>query len=289
MKLSKLVLFIAAISSSGFAQDSTDQTDLDVFGIYGEEDFISIATGIAQPIAKAPAVASVITDEDIKKIGATDLDEVLETVPGLHVARDVNGYNPLYVFRGIYAGFNPQVLVLINGIPITNLFHGDRNVVWGGMPVESIARIEVIRGPGSALYGADAFAGVINIVTKGVDDLSGFSVGAKLGSFNTRNFWVSGGGELGNLKVSAILEVSSTDGQDEVIDADAQTFLDLITGTNASNAPGEVNLSSDKVDFRLETVYQNFKFRAGAQIRSDVGDGSGPGQVLNEYNNNNKI
>ena len=56
--------------------------------------------------------------------------------------------------------------MLINGIPITNLFQGDRNLVWGGMPVEAISRIEVIRGPGSALYGADAFAGVINIVTK---------------------------------------------------------------------------------------------------------------------------
>ena len=63
------------------------------------------------------------------------------------------------VFRGVHTGFNPQVLMLINNIPITNLFHGDRNLVWGGMPVEAISRIEIIRGPGSALYGADAFAG----------------------------------------------------------------------------------------------------------------------------------
>ena len=142
-----------------------------LFGLYGDEEFISIATGSRQPIAKAPAVATVRTAQDIQNMGATDLDEVLETIPGLHVSRDPFGYQPAYIFRGIYSKFNPQVLVLINGVPLTNLFHGDRGLIWGGMPVNAIARVEVIRGPGSALYGADAFAGVINIVTKNFDDL----------------------------------------------------------------------------------------------------------------------
>jgi outer membrane receptor for ferrienterochelin and colicin len=146
------------------AQNLAREDEEALLQIYGDEEMISIATGGRRPIAKAPAVATVITAEDIKAIGATDLDEVLETVPGLHVARNFFGYNPIYTFRGIYSDFNAQALVLINGIPITNLFVGDRSQIWGGMPVEAIARIEVIRGPGSALYGADAFAGVINII-----------------------------------------------------------------------------------------------------------------------------
>ena len=151
--------------------EGTEEKDL--AWAYGDEDFVSIATGSQQPIAKAPAVATVITAKDIRAIGATDLDEILETVPGLHVARSFTGYNPIYSIRGVYSGFNPQVLVLINGISITNLFFGDRGQVWGGMPVEAIARVEVMRGPGSAVYGADAFAGVINIITKTRQDIEG--------------------------------------------------------------------------------------------------------------------
>src|SRR5699024_8589406 len=97
--------------------------------LYGDEELISIATGNSKPITLAPAVATVITAKDIKAIGATDLDQVLETVPGLHVARNAAGYDPIYTFRGIYSQYNPQVLMLINGIPITNLFFGDRNQI----------------------------------------------------------------------------------------------------------------------------------------------------------------
>ena len=127
------------------AQDSGGDDEEALRQLYGDEEMISIATGRLTPINKAPAVATVITAKDIKAIGATDLDEVLETVPGLHVARNFIGYNPVYTFRGIYSDTNPQVLMLVNGIPITNLFLGDRNQIWGGMPVEDIARIEIIQ------------------------------------------------------------------------------------------------------------------------------------------------
>ena len=140
---------VGIIFSNAFADDEEALIEL-----YGDEDVISIATGSAQPISKAPAVATVITAKDIKEMGATDIDEVLETVPGLHVSRRAANYTPIYTFRGIYATENPQVLMLVNGISINNLFVGDRSQVWGGMPVENISRIEVIRGPGSAVYGA---------------------------------------------------------------------------------------------------------------------------------------
>ena len=169
-------IFLFFVCSFAIGEDSEE----DFMALYGGEEFISIATGVEQPLYKAPAVASVLTQKDIEQIGATDIDEILETVPGLHVARDAAGYNPIYTFRGISARSNPQVLMLINGIPITNLFAGDRNQVWGGMPVQAIEKIEVIRGPGSALYGADAFAGVINIVTIKADGEESFEAGVRL-------------------------------------------------------------------------------------------------------------
>ncbi len=254
-----------------------------VLDFYGDEDFISIAIGEVQPIAKAPAVASVITAAEIKRLGAKDIDQVLEVVPGLHVARSII-YDPLYNFRGIHSDFNPQVLVLVNGIPLSNLFHGDRNLVWGGMPVEAISRIEIIRGPGSALYGADAFAGVINIVTKTPAELENSSAGMSLGSFATRQIWASGAGSSGELNYSAFIELNKTDGPDSTITTDGQTFFDLITGTSVSKAPGSVNLSRNNLDLRLQADYKKLTVRAGAQIRKNIGDGAGAAQVLNRDN-----
>lgn len=241
--------------------------DEDLAAIYGDEEMISIATGLAQPISKAPAVASVITAADIKKMGATDIDDALEAIPGLHVARNATGYAPVYTFRGIHSEFNPQVLMLVNGIPLTNLFQGDRGLIWGGMPIEAISRIEVIRGPGSAIYGADAFAGVINIITKNPTELSGLEGGGRAGSFNTKDAWLQYGGANGELRYGAIVEAHKTDGQNERVGSDAQSFLDLISGTSASLAPGAVNLERENIDARFEVGYQHLTFRTGAQIR----------------------
>ena len=263
-----------------FADDFGEASDMDLMSLYGGEEFISIATGMTQPIAKAPAVASVVTAKEIEKMGARDIDEVLETIPGLHVARDSAGYNPIYTFRGIYASFNPQVLMLINGIPITNLFQGDRNTGWGGMPVQAISRIEVIRGPGSALYGADAFAGVINIVTHEANGEDSFEAGARYGTYNTKEYWVSKSGTIGEVAFYGILEGLNTDGYNEKITSDAQSVLDSFTFTNASHAPGPVNMERENYDARIELAYKKFTFRAGGQVRSHGGDGAGTAQAL---------
>lgn len=89
-------------------------------------DDFSLATGGGVSLPKAPAIASVITAADIESMGARDVDDVLSTVPGLHVSRSGVGYKPLYLIRGIDSSKNGQVLVLIDGAPQTNLFLGDR-------------------------------------------------------------------------------------------------------------------------------------------------------------------
>src|SRR5688572_13783788 len=76
-------------------QAQTDEEELAL--AYGDQGHVSIATGSLQPLRRAPAVATVITAQDIAAMGAIDLDEVLEAVAGLHVARSANVYSPLYV------------------------------------------------------------------------------------------------------------------------------------------------------------------------------------------------
>jgi len=275
---------LLGLTGSDLAAEPYGGDDEDaLLALYGDEETISVVTGKAQPISSAPAGATVITAEDIRAMGAVDIDDVLEAVPGLHVSRN-QSYNPLYTIRGIYSTVNPQVLVLINGIPITNVFQGDRNSIWGGMPVEGIARIEVIRGPGSAVYGADAFAGVIDIITKTAEDIEGSEVGGRVGSFDTREAWALAGGNRWGYDIAFTFEYLDTNGQREKIDRDAQTLLDMDTGTEASLARGPVNQAREAIEARLNVSRGLWRFRAGLQRRSNWENGAGVQQALDPHN-----
>lgn len=248
------------------AQVSTQEEEQALANVYGGEEMVSIANGYQQPLAKAPAIATVITAADIKATGATDIDDILESVPGLHVGRNANSYNPLYTFRGIYSQHNQQVLMMQNGVPMNIAFNGDRGVFWAGLPVENISRIEVIRGPGSALYGADAFAGVINIITKSAAEIHGTRIGARLGSFHTRDAWGMHGGEWGRIKVAAYLRVGDTEGFRETLRSDSLTP----TQPGVSLAPGPVHTGHDSIDGSIDLSYDKWQLRFGLKNRDNI-------------------
>lgn len=275
-RLALMLSALGLVSLPALAQ-SSDEDELAMS--YGDKSFVSIATGSRVPVTRAPAVATVITTEDIAAIGATDLDEILETVPGLHVARETQLYAPVYVIRGINIGFNPQVLLLINGVPQTTVYTGNRGGGWGGLPVENIARVEVIRGPGSALYGADAFSGVINVITKTAAEIDGTQVGVRAGSFNTKDGWMLHGGKWGGVDVAAYLRVGSTDGSRRTVRADAQTALDALNGTQASLAPGPLNNERDFVDGMLDLSLDKWRLHFDYRERT-LGAGTGIASAL---------
>lgn len=276
---SVLVLCTMAVLSHVHAQAIGEEEDPSLLA-YGDKSTVSIATGSEQSLRRAPAVATVITAQDIAAMGATDLDEVLESVPGIHVSRNVQGYNPLYVIRGIYSEFNPQTLMLQNGVPMTMLFIGNRGNAWAGLPLENVARIEVIRGPGSALYGADAYSGVINIITKSSADVAGAEFGMRAGSFQTKDAWGLYGGKLGPLDVAAYLRLGSTDGFKRTVESDAQSILDAAYSTHASRAPGAVNTGHDALDSSIDLGYEKLRFRAGYRVRDEIGLGGGAASAL---------
>jgi outer membrane receptor for ferrienterochelin and colicin len=89
-------LFLLLTTTFAIAAHAAPQTEEEDLALaYGDKSFVSIASGSRQPVTRAPSVATVVTAEDIAAIGAADLDEVLETVPGMHVARSPIGYNPI--------------------------------------------------------------------------------------------------------------------------------------------------------------------------------------------------
>lgn len=241
---------------------------------------VKVATGETQDASKAPSVTTVITAQDIEAMGARDLDEVLETVPGLHVARSNIFNGPIYTIRGLYSDFNPETLVLVNGIPITDLRTGNRSLTWGGMPLNAVARIEVIRGPGSAVFGADAFAGVINIITKAKQDIEGTETGIRAGSFDSYEGWMLHGDNYGGFDVALSLEYQATGGHQEILQEDAQTQFDKAFGTKASLAPGPVDMERDISLLRVDMAKGNWRLRTGYHGVRNLGNGAGLAQAL---------
>ncbi|HWW18597.1 MAG TPA: TonB-dependent receptor plug domain-containing protein, partial [Candidatus Saccharimonadales bacterium] len=125
-----------------------------------------------QQIQKTPAAVFVITQEDIRRSAATSIPEALRLAPGVEVAR-IDADHWSVAIRGFAGQFSKSLLVLIDGRSVyTPLFDG---VYWDVQSVmlEDIERIEVIRGPGGTIWGANAVSGVINIITKSSKETQG--------------------------------------------------------------------------------------------------------------------
>jgi len=262
----RIPLFCLCVSALGGAAAQAQEDELAL--AYGDAATTSIATGTPQSLRRAPAVATVITAEDMRAMGATDLEDVLARVPGLHVSRQAGFYSPTWVVRGVFSQYNQQVLLLWNGLPLTTALRGDRgNTAWRNLPVESLARIEILRGPGSALYGAEAYAGVINLITKSGRDLQGLELGLRAERFGGRAVWLQGGQQQGDWDYKIYAQHSRSDGFEATIERDAQSSNDAAFGSQVSLAPGAMNLARQLHQLDLDLGWQRWRLRASAQQR----------------------
>jgi outer membrane receptor for ferrienterochelin and colicin len=273
MKMTKQLLIIVIL-----LPDSIQAMD-DLELIYGNEKMISIASGHPLPIKLSPSVTSVISDKDIEAIGARRLEDILEYLPGIHVSNARAG-NQVIGFRGIYSEANTQVLVLVNGIPLRNTAIGGKPFAWT-MPVKNIAHIEIIRGPGSMLYGGDATTGVINVITKTGGELKGGTIGGFFGSQDTYEGWGQYGQKEADWDYAVSLQGGTTHGSQGRINRDAQTVLDEVFGTAASSAPGTTHFGRDDIDARMDVAYQDWlRLRMGYQRFNNVQTGEGAALAL---------
>lgn len=195
-----LVTALAAVFfTSGLrAQSGADAPDVTNMSV---EDLMNLqVTSVskrAQRVADAAAAVFVITQDDIERSGARSIPEALRMVPGLEVARiDQNKW--AIGSRGFNGRFADKLLVLIDGRSVyTPLFSG---VYWDveDVPLEDIERIEVIRGPGATLWGANAVDGVINIITKTAKATQGGFVKVEGGNSQLTADSARYGGEIGS-------------------------------------------------------------------------------------------
>jgi iron complex outermembrane receptor protein len=204
----RALLSVATLISSGSfllplaaapqdAQGGTGLTRLSLEEL-GTIEVVSV-TKAPEQIRRTPAAVYVLTQEDIRRSGATSIPELLRLVPGVAVARSNSGHWAIGI-RGFGDQFSRSMLVLIDGRSVyTPLFAG---VYWDVQDtlLEDIERIEVIRGPGGTVWGANAVNGVINIVTKHARDTQGMlafvgggnydqaMAGFRYGAGNNRDF-----------------------------------------------------------------------------------------------------
>jgi iron complex outermembrane receptor protein len=161
---------VLLMATTSHAQEGADLTELSFEELMDVE--ITSVSRRAQPLSEAAAAVFVISNEDLRRSGATSIPEALRMVPGLQVAQlDSNKWS--VSARGFAGRFANKLLVLVDGRTVYT--PGFSGVYWEQLDLvlEDIERIEVIRGPGATLWGANAVNGVINIITKSAADTQG--------------------------------------------------------------------------------------------------------------------
>jgi outer membrane receptor for ferrienterochelin and colicin len=246
---------------------------------------VTITTGTPRPNFRSAGSTSVITENQIKAMGVTALHEILETVPGIHASLQPLTYDYQYSVRGIANKTNSEMLILLNGTRITTPFQG---TVSSGLdfPVAAIERVEVIRGPGSAVYGADAFVGVINVITKKAKDINGTQLGVRAGNWDSQSGWGQHGSQWAGWDIATSIQYQHTAGDSgRIIQEDNQTNIDkgLLEPRGippASLAPGTMNTRLKSLNTHLNLQRKHWDIGFWAFNLLDVGTGAGGGGAL---------
>lgn len=164
-----------------------------------------------------PGMGSVLHGDELARLGIDNVWQALQLIPGIHISMSQQGDRQV-VARGLGGEFlSPELKMLIDDNPVHNALLGYGPAFY--MPISMVERIEVIRGPGSALYGDYAFAGVINIVSRKHDNAATL----QYSSFNTRQgtATLSGNSDDGRMHYSLLASAYKTDGANPPVAADA--------------------------------------------------------------------
>jgi iron complex outermembrane receptor protein len=151
-----------------------------------EVDTVSGASRYEQPITEAPASVTIVTAEEIKMYGYRTLADILQSVPGFSVTNDRNYRYAGIRGLGIPGDYGTRFLLLVDGVRQNDTVYQTGYIGYEMVvDVDLIERVEIIRGPGHTLYGANAMMGVINVITRRGRDMDGVEVSGATGSFDT--------------------------------------------------------------------------------------------------------
>lgn len=210
MKSASVHRVIAGIACGGLlaatvAAEGTGGREVSERDYFGELPVVLSVTRLAQPLNEVPGAVTVIDRELIRRSGARDLAEVLRLVPGFLLTYR-NGANPQASYHAGMDVYGSRMQVYVDGRSLYSSFYlGDTHVALRGIVLEEVERIEVLRGSNSASYGANAFLGVVNIVTRNAADTRGAMVSVTRGEAGVDDATVryGWGGERSSFRLTA--------------------------------------------------------------------------------------
>jgi outer membrane receptor for ferrienterochelin and colicins len=252
MKRILLLLTLSVISYS-FGKTQDNNAIMDSIYALSIEDLmntkVTIATKSEQSVNETPSVVSVITAEEIKNMGARELEDIMQIIPGFELTKRYTGEYGVGV-RGLKdSRTTSKVLIMLDGNPYNQIFYGNSFGSGYDFDLNTIEKVEIIRGPGSALYGRNAFSGVINIITKRANKNEKSGVNASIGNFNER-------------AISGIVNLNSGDLSTSI---SARRIFNGITNSKSIDDFGNKaswNVYANNTNISANIDFKNFKLSA---------------------------
>jgi len=176
---------------------------------------VSVASRRDEIVRDAPAVMTIVTRDEIEAFGARNLMDIINRLPSMQVVGHAGFYgNKTQIRAQPNSSQDRHTLILLNGRPVRENINGGNNAYFYlGFPISAIESIEIIRGPGSVLYGSNAFAAVINIKTRSTTgDSTLYEAGATVGTYNTADYNALVTGSRNQIHYLAAARLSRSDG-----------------------------------------------------------------------------
>jgi outer membrane cobalamin receptor len=213
------LLHVSAFSTESDLQKQLNQT-------------AGVGAGKALSTRETPGILSIVSSEDIRKMGARDITDILRTIPGFDIAQDLQFVTGIS-FRGNWAN-EGKVLFLIDGQQINELLYQTVPVL-NNLPVDAIEKIEIIRGPGSAVYGGSAEYAVINIITKQASTANGVTAYGTAGLHANAVGRTNGGVFIAQRGKQAVWDLGFFQGKGIV--SDQKNYVDAIQNSDSVAYP----------------------------------------------------
>lgn len=278
MKLKKILPVVLLLTSKLALAQSYSSTSF-----FDDSIVTSIATGKSESLSNISSTVYVFTREQIESSSAERVIDILRNVPGVFVSQSslTRLYDSISI-RGTRTSSNPQVLFLENGFELKEPYTGAKAFNYNPS-LNNIERIEVLIGPASVTYGANAYSGVINIITR----KNANEVGSRVSSFGDHSEWLSLSKKLADGNISGMFQIEDTNGdKSRKIAFDTQTLLDQALGTSVSNAPGSVQSGEYKKDAQIIFENHNLDIRLQYnEIQSELGIGNNSALPDNSWEN----